>query len=109
MLRILLADDQLAIRTITYDHCIKEPDVQSVALAIDGAQAIDLSRLDHLDVAVLDIAMPGVNGIMALTILQQERPSLPVVMFSLSVDANMVRHCLKLGALGFVSKQSATA
>jgi DNA-binding NarL/FixJ family response regulator len=107
MFRILYADDQLIMRTMVQDHLLKSPYVHSVELAIDGAQAIDLSRQSHFDAVVLDIAMPGVNGITALKSLQQEQPRLPVVMLSTSTDALTVRQCLKLGALGFVAKQSA--
>jgi DNA-binding NarL/FixJ family response regulator len=107
MFRILYADDQLLMRTMVQELLMEAADVHSVELASDGAQAIDLSRQSHLDAVVLDIAMPGVNGIMALTTLHQERPSLPIIMLSTSTDEHTVRHCLKLGALGFVAKNSA--
>jgi DNA-binding NarL/FixJ family response regulator len=51
--------------------------------------------------------MPDVNGIVALETIKREQPGLPVVMLSTSIDPTTVRHCLKLGATGFVAKQSA--
>jgi DNA-binding NarL/FixJ family response regulator len=107
MFRILLADDQPPVRNSVYNLLVVEPDVLDVVLAQDGAEAIDLSRQSHLDAVVLDIAMPVMNGIQALTQLQQEQPRLPVVMFSNSIGASTVRRCMRLGARGFVAKESA--
>lgn len=106
-IRIMLADDQAMMRTAMRNLLMTQTDVVSVALANDGAQAVAVSCQGGVDVAVLDISMPGVNGITALVTLQRELPRLPVVMLSTTTDAQVVRRCLKLGALGYVAKQSA--
>jgi DNA-binding NarL/FixJ family response regulator len=104
----MLADDQATMRDAMRNLLMLSTDVVSVALANDGAQAILLGREGGLDVAVLDIQMPVMSGMRALEALQRERPSLPVVMLSTSTDAYTVQQCLKLGAIGFVSKLSAS-
>jgi DNA-binding NarL/FixJ family response regulator len=106
-IRVWLADDQVIIRKAMHDVLIKEPDVAAVALANDVAHAVEISRTERIDVAVLDMAMPGVNGYRALAMLKQERPSLPLVMLSLITAPLTVQRCLRLGASGYVTKQSA--
>jgi DNA-binding NarL/FixJ family response regulator len=107
MFRILFADDQAYMRSKVAELLANEPDVHELELANGGAQAIELSRQSHLDAVVLDISMPGVNGITALATLQQEQPRLPVVMLSAHADAFTVRRCLQLGAAGHVAKEVA--
>ena len=105
-MNVLIADDQAIMRSRMRDVLTREPDVLTVALANDGAEAIERSRANSLDVVVMDITMPRVNGIVALTTLQGEWPTLPVVMVSVTADAYTVRNCLALGAKGFVAKES---
>ena len=107
MYTILFADDQAVMRDAVSNVLRKEPDVAAVSLAADGAEAVELCGQSRFHAVVLDIAMPVLSGIQALGAIKQLWPSLPVVMLSTSTDAYTVRQCLKLGALGFVAKQSA--
>ncbi len=107
-MRVLLADDQGAMRAAMKAFLLHEPDIEFVMVATDGAEAIELSRTGIFDVVVLDVAMPGVNGIVALATIKAEQPTLAVIMFSTRTDAVTVRHCRAKGANGYVAKQSAS-
>ena len=106
MYRILLADDHPLILKRIYKLLIQEADIHAVEMAHGGARAITLSRQSHLDAVVLDISMPDVGGVVVLATLQQEQPRLPVLMLSTHANAYTIRHCLRLGALGYVAKES---
>src|SRR5687767_14893409 len=106
-MKVLIADDQDYMRAAVKLLLTQAPDVETIAEAADGAEAIEQSRAAVWDAVILDIAMPGTNGIVALLTINREQPFLPVVMLSTSTDVNTVRHCLAAGARGFVAKQSA--
>ena len=73
----------------------------------DAAQAFALvAEQDDLDIVILDIAMPGINGLQALAELGRLRPALPVIVISASEDARDVRQALAKGALGYVPKSA---
>jgi len=100
--RILVADDEESIRWVLSKSLKKQG--FSVDLAEDGLQARQLSRKNHYDLAVLDIKMPGLQGIELLQILQQESPdTLVVVMTAESTMENAVA-AMKNGAYDYLTK-----
>jgi DNA-binding NarL/FixJ family response regulator len=104
---VLLADDQAQVRRSLAEWLFEQADIVHVAQVENGAQALAVCRQLRFDVAVLDVAMPVMNGVQALLALHRELPRLPIIMLSLTSDAAAVRHCLKAGALGYVAKPSA--
>jgi len=107
MLRIVIADDHPlfrdAIRLALNDLDAPEGlDVVEAASAHDAKQLAD-SQPD-LDLLLLDLRMPGMDGLQGLVDLRQQHPSLPIVVVSASDDALVVRECLALGAMGYIPK-----
>ena len=75
--------------------------------AEDGPQALDaVERESDIDVAILDLALPGMNGMKVLEELGARRPGLPVMVLSASEDPHYVRQTMALGALGYAPKSA---
>ena len=108
MLRIAVADDHPlfrdAIRLALND--LRAPDGMEV---IEAASADDAMRLAEaypdLDLLLLDLNMPGMDGLAGLLDIRRRHPSLPIGIVSASDDADVARQCLKIGAMAFVPKR----
>ena len=104
-IRILLADDHAVIRSGLRLVLEREPGFRVVAEAADGKDAIRLAAEHTPDVAVLDVAMPNLNGIEAARqITAAERTS--VIMLSMHSDEGYVLRALNVGARGYLLKES---
>jgi DNA-binding NarL/FixJ family response regulator len=108
-LRVLLADDHVTVR-----HGLKllidaQPDMQVVAEASDGDTAVRNAVALKPDVVVMDISMPGMNGLMATRALKKQRPSLAVITLTRHSDDAYLQELLRAGVSGYVLKQSAPA
>jgi DNA-binding NarL/FixJ family response regulator len=107
MIRILIADDHLVIRAGLRLLLEKHEDFAVVAEADDGRQAVDLAAQHKPDVAVVDVAMPNMNGIEATRQMTAADPSLAVVMLSMYTDETYVMRALRSGAKAYLLKSSA--
>jgi len=106
-LRILLVDDHAILRQGLKLLLEKEGGMTVVGESADGAAAIkDADRLKP-DVVVLDISMPGMNGLVATRTLKQRQPGLRIVVLTRHEDDTHLEELLRAGASGYVSKQSA--
>ncbi|MFF7947472.1 response regulator [Streptomyces griseorubiginosus] len=107
-IRVLLADDQALLRSAFRVLVDSEPDMEVVGEASDGAEAVRLTKEEHADVVLMDIRMPGTDGL-AATRLISEDPSLAhvrvVILTTFEVDDYVVRS-LRAGASGFLGKGS---
>lgn len=103
-IRVLLADDDALVRAGIAAILSTATDIIVVAEASDGAAALDSARRHALDVTLLDIQMPGMNGIRLLEQLRREQPSLPNAMLTTFSDEDYVAEAIGLGALGFFLK-----
>lgn len=103
-IRILLVDDHLVVRAGLANVLNCEPGFSVVAEADDGATAIALWRAQRPDVMLLDISMPGMDGIETLERLLTEFPEARVLMLTSSDAPEDIRHALKAGAGGYVTK-----
>jgi len=106
-LRILLADDHTIVRHGLRRMIEERPDWQVVAEASDGRQAIKLAELHKPDVAIVDVAMPLLNGIETTRQLVRKMPRVRVLVLSMHVDEVYVTQILKAGAAGYLLKDSA--
>ncbi len=106
-IRVLLADDHQIVRQGLRALLAAQPDVQVVAEAGDGREAVQLAEEHRPDVAVLDLSMPLLNGLEATRQIQSRVPEVAVVILSMHPDEEYVRQALQAGALGYVLKQSA--
>lgn len=105
--RILLADDHALVRRGVRLILEDEDDLQVVAEAGDGAEALECARTREVDLAVLDVAMPLMTGLQAARELARRRPALRVLMLSMYDHEQYFFEALRVGAAGYVLKSSA--
>jgi two-component system response regulator NreC len=105
-LRILLVEDYETVRQGLKLLLDREPDLEVVGEASDGAQAIQRGTFAELDVVVMDVSMPGVSGVIATRRLKELRPNLPVVSLTRHADQAFLEELLRAGASAYVLKQS---
>lgn len=106
-LRILLADDHKLMRSGLRLLLERQPDMTVVAEADDGREATEKTTSLKPDVAVLDIAMPNLNGIEACLQITQANPAIAIVILSMHSDESYVLRALKAGARAYLLKDSA--
>jgi len=106
-LRILLADDHTMVRQGLRKVLEERPDWQVVAEAGDGRDAVRLAEQHKPDVAVVDVAMPLLNGIEATRQITKRAPQTKVLVLSMYSDEAYVTQMLKAGAIGYLLKDSA--
>jgi DNA-binding NarL/FixJ family response regulator len=105
--RILLADDHVLVREGLRLILDRQPDLEVVAEAGDGAEAIDRALRTELDLAVLDVSMPRLTGLQAARHLRAQRPQLKVLILSMHDNEQFFFEALKVGASGYVLKTAA--
>ncbi|POX36671.1 DNA-binding response regulator [Streptomyces sp. Ru73] len=106
-IRILLADDHTLVRRGVRLILDREPDLEVVAEAGDGAEAIEAARGHDIDLAVLDIAMPRMTGLQATRELAALKPGLRILMLTMHDNEQYLFQALKAGACGYVLKSVA--
>ena len=106
-IRILLADDHTVMRRGLRLLLESQPEFSVVAEASDGRQAVQQAEATLPDVAVMDIAMPNLSGIEAAQRIATAQPSTAIVILSMHSDEGYVLRALKVGAKGYLLKDSA--
>lgn len=104
--RLLIADDHAVVRAGLKSLLGDIRDIQIIAEAADGLEVIRLARRHRPDVVLLDVRMPGSDGLTVLTQLRTELPSMPVVMFSAYDNPTYIARALALGAVGYLTKSA---
>lgn len=105
--RVLLADDHAILRSGLRLLLEREPDLAVVGEAGDGRAALEWLSREPADVAVMDVGMPGLNGIEATAQITRQYPKMAVIMLSMHSDETYVLRCLRAGARGYILKESA--
>jgi DNA-binding NarL/FixJ family response regulator len=105
-IRILLADDHAVVRQGFKMILAAQPDMEIVGEAGNGREALDLAGQFQPDVAVMDVAMPELNGIEATRRLADVSPRTRVLALSMHKDSVYVREILRAGARGYLLKDS---
>jgi DNA-binding NarL/FixJ family response regulator len=108
-LRVLLADDHVTVRHGLRLLVDSQPDMEVVAEVSDGRQAIERALDSRPDIIVMDISMPGMNGLPATRTLRQLRPETAVVVLTRHSDDAYLQELLRTGAAAYVLKQSPAA
>ena len=103
-IKILIADDHAVVREGTRKILEHEPDFSVVAEASDGEEAVRLTGASQPDVAIVDIAMPGVNGLEATRQIKSQYPSVAVLILTAFDDDQFVFGLLEAGAAGYLLK-----
>ena len=107
-IRVLLVDDHAMVRSGVRLMLEAVDDIRVTGQAEDAHQAMRLVRENDFDVALVDIALPGKNGLELLKMLRAEKPKLAVLMLSTYAEQVYAVRALKHGAAGYLTKNSAT-
>ena len=107
MIRVVIADDHAILRQGLRQILSAQPDMEVVGEAANYAEVMQQVRREECDVLLLDIAMPGKNGIETLKQVKHEYPKLPVLMLSMYPEDQYAVRALKAGAAGYLNKVSA--
>jgi DNA-binding NarL/FixJ family response regulator len=103
-IRLILVDDHVVLRAGLANVLSFEPGMVVVAQGDDGAAAIELWRKHQPDVMLLDLCMPGIDGVETLQRLRREFPTARVLILTSSEAPEEVRHAMAAGASGYVTK-----
>jgi DNA-binding NarL/FixJ family response regulator len=106
-MRILIADDHPIFRAGVKEILLKEKDVESIGEADTGHKVLELARKRRWDVVLLDLTMPGKDGLQVLPELRRERPELPILVLSAHPEDQLALRLLKSGAAGYLTKDKA--
>jgi DNA-binding NarL/FixJ family response regulator len=106
-IRVLLADDHALLREGLRSLLAAHPGISVVAAVGDGREALRRTEELKPDVLVMDVSMPGLNGIEAAHIIRGRYPQTQIVMLSMHSSTEHVFRALRAGALGYVLKESA--
>lgn len=106
-MRILIADDHPIFRAGLKEILGKEKEVELIGEADSGQKVLELARKQRWDVVLLDVTMPGKDGLEALQELRRERPKLPVLVLSAHPEDQLALRLLKSGAAGYLTKDKA--
>lgn len=107
IVRVMLADDHAVVRMGFRLLLEASPDIRVVAEAESGEDAVRRFQEVHPDVLVLDISMPGIGGLEALSRILAREPGAKILVLTAHEDAMHAKRVLKAGALGYLSKRTA--
>src|SRR5215470_824952 len=103
--RVLLAEDHPPVAAQL--RALLEQEFEVVATVADGHTLVSTAETVRPDVVVTDIAMPGLDGLAATTVLRERHAEIPVILITIHDDPEVVRAAIEAGALGYVLKQDA--
>jgi two-component system invasion response regulator UvrY len=110
MINVLIGDDHRIVREGLKQVLSDAPEVCIVGEARTGPEVVEkvrsLSDVNSLDLVLLDIALPGQDGLEVLQILRQEYPHLPILMLSTYPEKQYAVRCIRLGAAGYLNKSA---
>jgi len=107
LIKVLLADDHRIVRAGLRRIVEESSEMEVVAEASDGEEAIRLTHRHLPDVAVIDISMPGLDGLEVVSQLRSYYPKLPLLILTMHEEEQYVVRALRLGATGYITKRSA--
>jgi len=103
---VVLADDEVLLRKALASLLPLEGDIKVVAEAVDGAEAVQATLTHQPDVLVIDLEMPGVDGLEAVAEIRRVLPDQVILMLTRHARPGILRSALKLGVQGFASKSA---
>ncbi len=107
MIRVLIADDHAIVREGLANVLSAAVGFEVAALAASGPEALQRIRETRADVVLLDMAMPGMNGMEALKQIKMEYPRLPVLILSMYPESQYAIRAIRAGAAGYLTKDCA--
>lgn len=103
-IRIVVADDHAVVREGLRALLTSAPGIEVVGMAANGEEAVRLSVTERPDVIILDIAMPGMDGLEAARAIGAAAPGVGILMLTMHEDADTLREAMRAGARGFLVK-----
>ena len=107
MIKVLLADDHSIVRAGLRRIVEESGDMEVIAEAADGREAIQQAHKQLPDVAVIDISMPVLDGLEVISQLRNYYPKLPILILTMHEEGQYVVRAIEAGAMGYITKQSA--
>jgi len=104
MIRLLIIDDHEMVREGLKAMLVTEPDFSIVGDAANAEQALALIERLRPDVVLLDVRLPGVNGVEVCRIVTESYPETAVIILTTFTDENLIARCIQAGARGFIVK-----
>ncbi len=104
MIKVMLVDDQEILAEGLKSVLISDPDLDVVAIAKDGADALEKMKKDAADVVLMDIRMPNMNGVVATKEMKTQFPEAKVVMLTTFDDSDYILSAINNGASGYLLK-----
>ncbi|HEX5837427.1 MAG TPA: response regulator transcription factor [Anaerolineales bacterium] len=108
-IKILLVDDHAVVRSGLSKFLMVNKDLKLVGEASDGAEAVQLVSLHRPDVVLMDLMMPGTDGITATREIRQKYPAVKVIALTSFAEQNMIQGALQAGAVGYLQKNVTAA
>jgi len=109
LIRILIVDDHAVVRSGLSKFLMVNRDLQLVGEASDGSEAVQMVALHKPDVVLMDLMMPGVDGVTATREIRQKYPSTQVIALTSFSEQAMVQGALQAGAVGYLQKNVSAA
>ena len=107
MIRVLLADDHSIVRAGLRSIIDETGEIKVVVEAADGREAIEEALAAKPDVAVIDLSMPGLDGMEVIARLQEQMPKLPILVLTMHEEEQYLVRTISAGARGYLTKRSA--
>lgn len=108
MARVLVVDDHAVVRRGLMQILAEEKDIEKLGEAASAHELLEMVKAQDWDIVVLDITMPGTNGIEVLKDIKRLRPRLPVLILSIHPEDRFAVRALRAGAAGYITKDSAS-
>ena len=108
MINILMVDDHLIVREGIKRIINDIPDMNIIAEASNGNEAMELIMKNTYDIVLLDISMPRLNGLQTLKLIKKHAIKLPVLMLSMHSEEQYAMRAIKAGASGYLTKETAS-
>ena len=108
-IKVLLVDDHAVVRSGLLRFLMVTKDLKLVGEASDGAEAVQLVSLHKPDVVLMDLMMPGTDGITATREIRQKYPSVKIIALTSFAEQNMIQGALQAGAVGYLQKNVTAA
>ena len=106
-IRVLIVDDHENVRKSLMAMLAREPDIQVVGTAVDGRDAVQCAHQLGIDVIVMDVSMPVLDGIRAAGEILAAGITVDIIMLSMHHNSTLVQQARKNGAAGYIMKQDA--
>lgn len=105
--RIIIADDHAVVRSAIQRLLEEDPAIRIVGVCSNGSELIDMLQKEACDLVVLDLSMPGMDGLRALDFINKYFRTVKALILSMHADADSVRKCMRKRAAGYILKEDA--